>query len=697
MHAHDDPPHVRRRDLLKAGSGLALGAALPAAVLAEVDAAPTPSVPRPVRGVPAPPRAALAAAVPARAPLRPRPLLPLPAGTIRPLGWLERQLRVQADGLGGRLDETWVDVDAGSGWLGGPGERWERGPYFLDGLLPLAWALDDAALKRKAQAFIEWMIASAREDGMFGPRDNDDWWPRMVALKCLTQYQELTGDPRVVPLLSRYFAHQRRALPARPLRDWGRFRWQDNLASVLWLHDRTGEPGLLELARLLREQGWDWRAHFDDFPFPAKTRLQDLGIGLDAQGHHTDALRDRALSGHGVNTAMGVKAGPLWSQLSGDAADRDGARRALDVLDRHHGLPIGIFSADEHFAGRSPSQGVELCTVVELMFSLEQALLASGDAALADRIERLAYNALPATFSDDMWAHQYDQQPNQVRCSHGPGPWTTNGPEANLFGLEPHFGCCTANFHQGWPKLLNSLAAADADGGLALLLYAPARLAALVGGHEVRLRIETAYPFGDTVAVVVESAGDAAFPLRMRVPGWADGFALRVNGEPVDAAARDGYVRVQRAWRAGDRIELALRAQPRAVRGPDGAVTIERGALLYALPIGERWSKRANRGLTADWEVFGTTPWNYAWVEGSALGFTAREPGRQPFGHAPFAGIVTATMRRTDAWRAEGDGRWAAPPPPSPVAAAGPEDTVALVPYAAAKLRICAFPTTPAA
>ena len=70
----------------------------------------------------------------------------------------------------------------------------------------------------------------------------------------------------------------------------------------------------------------------------------------------------------------------------------------LSALDRYHGLPNGMFSCDEHYAGRNPSQGSELCTVVETMFSLEQSLAILGDAAIGDRLELIAFNALPGTF-----------------------------------------------------------------------------------------------------------------------------------------------------------------------------------------------------------------------------------------------------------------------------------------------------------
>ena len=365
-----------------------------------------------------------------RSPLAQNAFSLLPLGSVRPAGWLRRQLQIQANGLGGHLDETWADVGSNSGWLGGTGESWERGPYFLDGLLPLAYLLDDSRLKGKAQKYIDWTLNHQAANGMIGPASNDDWWPRMVMLKVLTQYQEVTGDPRVIPVLSRYLAYQLAALPARPLRDWGKFRWQDNALSAIWLYNRTGDPGLLELVRLLHQQGHDWQAEFANFQYTQPVTV--AMIKLD-QGQ---GLADLALSTHGVNNGQALKAAPVWSLISNSDTDRRGFLQMLDALDKYHGLPNGMFSCDEHFAGRNPSQGSELCTVVETMFSLEQSLAILGDAAIGDRLEMLAFNALPGAFTDDMWAHQYNQEPNQVEVSAHRQPWTTDGPDSNLFGLD---------------------------------------------------------------------------------------------------------------------------------------------------------------------------------------------------------------------------------------------------------------------
>src|SRR5579883_1313662 len=190
-----------------------------------------------------------------RAPLAGNAAYRLPLGTVTPKGWLLDQLRLQSEGLTGRLDEFWPDVGPNSAWLGGSGEGWERGPYYLDGLLPLAYLLNDPRLVAKVKPWVEWTLTHQRPDGAIGPEKNKDWWPLMIMLKVLTQYQEATGDPRVIPLMEKYFAYQAAKLPTVPLESWAIYRWQDELASILWLYNRNGDPKLLELARQLKGQG----------------------------------------------------------------------------------------------------------------------------------------------------------------------------------------------------------------------------------------------------------------------------------------------------------------------------------------------------------------------------------------------------------------------------------------------------------
>jgi hypothetical protein len=625
-----------------------------------------------------------------QAPLAPSRFHLLPLTAVRPAGWLLRQLQIQAAGLTGHLDEVWPDVGPESGWLGGKGESWERGPYYLDGLLPLAYLLDDAGLQAKAQKRIDWTLNHPSSNGMFGPATNDDWWPRMVMLKALTQYSEATDDKRVVPFMERYFAYQLAELPSRPLRDWGKFRWHDQVVSVLWLFERNGDRKLLELARLLQAQGHNWQRQFEQFPFTAKTNAKQLG--LDRKEPYYDEL---AMSAHGVNNAMALKAGPISWRLSGLAADREALNKQLALLDLYHGLPNGMFSGDEHLAGRDPSQGIELCAVVEAMYSLEHAIAILGDATLGDRLERIAYNALPGTFTDDMWAHQYDQQPNQIECTHRERQWVSNGPESNLFGLEPNYGCCTANLHQGWPKLTSSLWMAS-DDGLASVVYAPCTVKTkLQNGVPVQITETTDYPFRETVHLRVAPEAPATFALNLRVPEWATETSITINGEAVGKPLPGRFAKISRRWRAGDQVEIRFPMRPRVSRGYKDSITLERGPVVFSLNLDPEWKKVKDRGPASDWSATPGKPWNYGLaLDSSTAGHDVTVTERLFDGPAFTAAAPPLELqvkgRLVGQWQEERGS--AGPLPHSPVASSEPETDLTLIPYAAAKLRITAFP-----
>jgi len=612
---------------------------------------------------------------------------PLPLGEVRPAGWLQRQLRIQANGMSGHLDEFWPDVGLNSAWLGGPGEAWERGPYFLDGLVPLAYLLDDEALKAKAMKFIERTLTHQQPNGMIGPQSNDDWWPRMVMLKALAQYYEVTSDPRVLPLMTRYCHYQLQALPDRPLKSWGKYRWQDNAWAVQWLYDRTGDPLLLQLTTLLQSQGYDWKAQFADFKYTTPT----------PRGLRKSGLIDQAMQAHGVNNSQALKVAAVQYRMTGDHGEQAAFARQSGALDKYHGMPNGMFSCDEHLGGLEPQHGTELCSVVETMFSLEVVLATFGDAAVADRLEKIAYNALPGTFTDDMWAHQYNQQSNQIQVGLLSKPWTTDGPESNLYGLAPNFGCCTANYHQGWPKFTSSLWMKGPEDELIAALFAPCELRTNVRGTEVHISEETEYPFRNTLRLVVNPSRPLAFPLSVRVPGWTNGATLRINGKAENIEMPPGtFARIERTWAAGDVVEVVFPMQTRVSRWFNRSIALERGPLVFSLDPGENWVKLRDRGMTADWQVYPKESWNYALAvdESSAAKLVPTESkiGARPFAASDTGVRLQIPVQRLDAWRSE-DGV-AQGPPESPAKDALPLETMTFVPYACAKLRVTAFPSS---
>jgi len=608
----------------------------------------------------------------------------LSLGEIKPTGWLKSQLEIQAKGLGGHLDEFWPDIKD-SAWIGGKSEGWERTPYWLDGIIPLAFQLDDPALKAKAKRFVDYILDHQADDGWLGPvGDNNpkhkpyDVWPLFVLFKALTQWEEATGDPRVVPAMLRACKKIDEVITKEPLYSWAHYRGADLLVSLHWLHAKTGEKSLLELADKVAKQSYDWRAHFEDFE------------------KHREKATKFTLDNHGVNNGMGLKFGGMRFLRSGDPKDRIAVINMLDKLDAYHGQASGIFSCDEHYAGRSPSQGSELCTVAEAMYSLELLQGITGDPRLGDRLEKLAFNALPATFSKDMTGHQYDQQANQVVCKvSNPHVYTNNGPDSNLFGREPNFGCCTANFHQAWPKLVSHLWAKSSDGGLACMVLAPCHVETTIDGKRVKVDVTTYYPFSERVLIEITVPEKMNLPIHVRIPGWAKGAKAF---EDYSVTATPGkYFVGPKIWAAGKHhIPLVLPMSVSLREGYNGAVSIERGPLVYALKIGAEWKKLRGTEPYADFEVHPATPWNYALeidrqAPSKSITFQAKTLGDRPFSQDNAPVSLHVKGRRLVGWGLEKNA--AAPPPPSPVTSDEPLETLTLIPYGATDLRVTEFPT----
>ena len=578
-----------------------------------------------------------------RAPLTESPYLELPLGAIKPESWLMEQLHRMATGMTGNLDSIYPEVvGPRNGWLGGDGDGWERGPYWIDGLLPLAYILDDEDLKAKAQKWVEWTINNQTEDGYIGPIPFDqepekepglqrgqrtDWWPKMVMLKILQQYYNATGDQRVIETLTKYFKYQLKELPDRPLDDltlWANRRGGDNLQVVYWLYNITGDKFLLDLGDIIQEQTFPWTTIFsneENYNDPTEVWYYDKLKRYPFDSTEINSLTVSKIGGlHTVNFAQGLKEPIVAYQKDTDKKHLDAVKKALKDIKKYHGQAQGMYGGDEPLHGTNPIQGIEFCSISEEMFSLEIMLKITGDMEFADLLEKITYNALPAQASDDYSSRQYFQAANQVEISDRVDPGFQNNSHKGtdfVFGTLSGYPCCTTNMHQSWPKFVQNLFYATPDGGVAALQYAPSSVKMLVA-DSVALEIKetTGFPFRETINFELGLAKNASFPFNLRIPAWSNGASITINGKKVDADVKDQLAILNREWKNGDKISLNLPMTITTSKWHEFSTAVERGPLVYALKIeGEERTKDRNDGYREFTEVYPKEPWNFGLIQ----------------------------------------------------------------------------------
>ncbi|MBQ9098442.1 MAG: glycoside hydrolase family 127 protein [Clostridia bacterium] len=611
--------------------------------------------------------------------IKPLALTPFTTTELKPHGWMRRQLEIQAAGLAGNLDKIWPDV-ADSSWIGGAHEAWERVPYWLDGFIPLAFLLEDENLIARARKYINAILERQQPDGWLCPCDEKkraryDTWALELISKVLVLWYDCTEDARIPDVLYRAMKNFDHHTDRHLVLDWGSARWFEILFALYRLYEWYPEEWIIGLCDKMATAGTDWRNVFEYWQYQ-KPRFGGPTWGLL---HHV------------VNQAMMLKSRALYSRRTGEDPETF-VNKALEMLEQYHGQPYGIFSGDECLAGTSPIQGTELCAVVEAMFSYETLLSITGNTHWADRAEFLGFNALPATCSPDMWTHQYLQLANQKACTIMPREkvqYTTNNGEAHLYGLEPHFGCCTANMGQGFPKLALS-AFMRTEKGVASTVLVPSVLNTDVNGTNVQITLDTQYPFRQTLTYTVAAASPVEFTLSIRIPGFAKNATVDGKTAPVGQ-----FFNICRTWSEITTVVVELDFTVEMCKGYDEMYSVRRGPLLYALPIGDEWHplEYEKHGVMrkfpyCDYEILPTTPFAFGFTD-SQFDYVECE-GEGDFLFAPKGAMTALETELAPIDWGEVDGHCLASPRSR--RAIGAPQRLRLIPYGCTNLRMTVLP-----
>ncbi len=590
---------------------------------------------------------------------------------LKPSGWLRRQLEIQAAGLSGNLDKIWPDV-RDSAWIGGNAEAWERAPYWLDGFIPLAYLLEDDDLISRAKKYMDYIIASQREDGWICPIHPDDiprydTWVVQLISKVLVVYYHCSGDDRIPDVLYKVLKNYYHLLSTGKvhLLDWGKYRWFEAFPAINFIYDRYQEEWLVELARLLKTQGMDFHTLIPLWKRP---------------------LNKWTLDTHIVNLVMMLKSECVSCDILGEKYT-DQAEYFRTLLDSYNGTAVGLFTGDECLSGLSPIQGSELCSVAEQMYSYELLYAYTGDSKWAERLEVLAFNALPAAISDDMWTHQYLQMSNQICCEKFPNRpvFRTNGPDSHLFGLEPNFGCCTANFNQAWPKFALSAFLYQENEVFSAILV-PSTLTT----EDFSVTLNTNYPFENTFTYQIEAKKDFIFTVR--IPSFAKN--ITVDGRHIEKTDKLSF---SIAAGTSRNLQISFETTAHLVDRPNQLKTAAYGSLVFSLPISyeKKMYEYEKDGVErkfpyCDYEYLPTSDWNYGYAD-EKLEIQLRQISDIPFSSILPPIVLKANVQKIDWGFEDGFETVCAKIPESQIPTEAAKEMF-FYPYGCAKLRMTELP-----
>jgi len=601
----------------------------------------------------------------------------LPLGSVRPRGWLLKQMELQKEGLSGDAEELYSYIGDDSPWLGGPlpigdpsshfyaQEMWAATIY-LRGLVPLAYTLDDEELKNKITKWVDWFLQNQKDNGQV-VYEKYAW----SMLDALVDLYEVTKDQRLLDCLKDYASYR-----YSEAKTSGVMR----LETLIWLYNKTGFYYLIQQAQKTNQNIYfDWTAIYTNNTFEDKKR-------------------------HGVGIASHFRYPPLYSLISNKDYHRDAFFKGHEHLMEDHGHVVGMNTGDEWLAGRKPWRGVELCAIVERMLSNEYAMHALGDPRIGDQLERIAFNALPAALTSDIKGHTYYVCDNLIEAQIATYGFQKDYETCVVPSPTSGYPCCRFMFHMGWPKYTKNMWAATGESnGLAALAYGPSQVDALVGDSvEVTITQDTHYPFDSQIQLTISPEKTTQFPLKLRIPQWCDNPEILVNGTQQNNIEPGSFYTIERTWSAQDQVTLSFPMKARFSQWYNQSVALERGPLVYSMDLNEEWWETSKEFAVSgyhEYEITTDSKWNYAFdlnpqQPEESITVEKHTMPENPFEKSQTPISLQVPMKQLPNWTRTGDGLKPEEPPKSPVNSSQTVETIKFVPYGATALRMTSLPIT---
>ncbi|MGB0075670.1 MAG: beta-L-arabinofuranosidase domain-containing protein [Terracidiphilus sp.] len=631
----------------------------------------------------------------------------LAPGAVQPEGWLRGYMERQAAQLGSKLPQVSLPFTEAY-WAGEENAvslaAWEQKGYWIDGATRLSVVLQDEQLMAQVRTAIDYTLAHAMADGYLGPKYFEDpkgdahRWPQNVffrSLAALCDAKPLPGGPdsfNIPEALRKHYLFDK-ASYGTPIRN------VTNIEAMLWCYKKTGDPGLLALA----ENAW----------------REYMTVAAEREHGDLSALRvfaDTPTDAHGVTYAEIMKLPAILYLHTGEDKYLQFALAAERRIFDHHMLIDGIPSASEHYRTVTALDSHETCDITDHTWSWGYMLMATGNAVWADRVERACFNAAPGAIKNDWKALQYFSCPNQFLATLNSNH-NVEGHGNRLMAYQPnpgqHTACCGGNVHRIFPNYVIRMWMETNDGGLAAVLYGPSKVNAIVGPDRRKVEIvqKTNYPFDEQIQFKINADGAVTFPLSLRIPAWCDEPRLTVNGKAVAASRSErGFLVLRRRFNPGDQVTLILPMKVAITRWPENGMGVERGPLVYSLPIKVNWTSLVEPKYTTaefpSWEALPASAWNYGILLDPLQLASQVEVKRRPLvengADDPWENppiTLTVPAKRIEGWELQSNlddlsQKFTSCLPDLSVSKINETvERVSLVPYGSTQLRVTIFPT----
>lgn len=658
----------------------------------------------------------------------------LKSGEIEPRGWLRNQIKVDADGFypereyicpeirkkpfKNRLwhkeneygDPTWWDGEV-TGW-------------WIDGMVRLAHLSGDPQLKQQVENFFDNLMASQDPNGYIGLISKDSpnrWsegcselWPQSHIYRAMLSQYDFTGKREILNSLMKSAELTSQKFDKGKTWMKGTLKTTDYLEPgdttnthaimivepMLELYNRSGEERFLKFAKNMVETGEE------NDPF-----LRNMW--------------QEALSGHGVHVVEHLRIPALLYSYTGEDKYLEVSEKTYDIMENKYLSSNGAPRSDEWIADGAPSNKAnEYCDIVEWMITTSQLFAITGNNKYADSSEKVVFNAAQGAREPGGLGIQYLSFPNQTEALKG--DW--HGEYAYRPNHYP--GCCPSIAGRLIPYFVERSWVKKPDRSELLVnSYSPVKLTTKLGqkNRPVNIKVATNYPFEENASIRVETQEELEFCLSLRMPEWCEEARIRVDGVEVSEELKVNEIyRLNQKWDGITEIEIQLKMPIYTSIDEDNLVTVNRGPLVYGLPIpsDEKYFDHDDIGVSAKgYTARENSDWRYALVldkenPGSSISVekndfeTQYQPWVQPpiklkargikvpnWGEIEAKGTPATLRKRLEerempGWIGKENRTGGVVPeiPESPLEMKRQVEQIELVPYGFTRLRISSFP-----